>query len=209
MFGAALSANAALYNYNNTMGDTFADAYKGYTGDDFSGFYLGTIGGNTGDMDSYINQYLFDIGFSDFNAFNTFKVEDGAGANPEGILTVGMYEKGDDGHASGWNSGEWWLAESYELGFYGVKGGPEFALYFVYEPINSGTWTTRHLLNPGGRIPEISHFTAKTSSSKPKQVPEPAVMMLMGAGLIGFAMFRRKQLGSDKERRSFDFNRFF
>jgi len=52
MLGVAFSANAALYGYNiDKNQNTYAGAFKKYTGNDFSGYYyLDTIDSNIGQI---------------------------------------------------------------------------------------------------------------------------------------------------------------
>ncbi len=54
-------------------------------------------------------------------------------------------------------SGEWFTDEAVE--FYSVKAGTEFAFYWVEGGATSGTWSTEHLLNKGGKVPAISHLS--------------------------------------------------
>ena len=75
---------------------------------------------------------------------------------------------------------------------YSLKGGPNFALYFLdpaLGPWTFGHWNTIDLPPVGnGNIPELSHFIGYAATP----VPEPATMILLSSGLIGLAVFGRK-----------------
>lgn len=75
--------------------------------------------------------------------------------------------------------------------FYSVKGGTEWALYWLgLDGLMSGSWSTQHIVNNGDNQPEISHLTIWNSTS---EVPEPATLLLFGAGITGLALYRRKR----------------
>ena len=165
--------------------------YYGYSGDDYSGYYLGTIEGNTTPdlMEAAIAYYLNEIQKYDFGDITIYKVD---GIDNES-------ERGaDDPLVVTWESslktGTWtWDVVGFGLGFYAVKGANEFALYFVDPAQSEGIWTTRHLLTNGGKQPEISHFAAAPTAIP---VPEPGILILLGAGLIGLAAFSRVKIKS-------------
>lgn len=76
--------------------------------------------------------------------------------------------------------GTWSTSDPVE--FYTVKGGQEFAMYWLGSAgMNSGSWTTEHL-TPNNQIeyPEISHLSAYNPV---QAVPEPATMLLFGTGV--------------------------
>jgi hypothetical protein len=50
------------------------------------------------------------------------------------------------------------------------------------------SWANRYLLNDGHRIPTISDFSIVS------EVPEPAILFLLGAGLLVMAGFLRKRI---------------
>ncbi len=158
---------------------TFNDTYKGYTSADWSGFYIGTFSGNDSETllralaEAYLDEVLVGVEYAKVDEPDT----------TSGFLTVG-YE--DD-----LLSGTWELANPYELGFYSVMGGNEFAFYYVFPYQTSGIWSTTHVLNPAGNIPGISHLSALATEGTP--VPEPATMLWLGTALFGLFMVSRKK----------------
>lgn len=169
--------------------------WKASTNDEpYSGYYLGTVEGNTNTGDQPEDNVFIDI-FSyyylklkseNFEFHATYKVDDvehKTTPETEGPLTV-TWE--DD-----LKSGTWSLETPYEFGFYSVGIGTEFAIYYVEPTQSSGNWWTGHIENPGGQQPEISHFVGATTTTTP--VPEPSAMLLMGAGLFGIVAFGKRR----------------
>ncbi len=92
------------------------------------------------------------------------------------------------------------------------KGGNRFASYlfeqetFTGNPTTaSGTWQITYT-NKGGQIPTLSHLslyyrnathssTSGGGASTGNGVPEPGVLGLLGLGLLGLAVMRRRQVG--------------
>ncbi len=87
---------------------------------------------------------------------------------------------------SGNLTGEWTTDDPIE--FYTVKAGNDFALYWLDGGADAGYWSTEHLENNGGNIPEVSHLS---TWNPVEPIPEPATIFLFGTGLVGIAGYRR------------------
>jgi len=185
LVGFAVNLNAALFTTEDvSIYGTWNESYQGYSGGEWSGYLVGTFDGNDNGIVSLAEQYLR----TSFDSYVLDKVEyeDGFFMPEEGSPGVFSATADEDGL-----SGTWTCVAPYELGFYSVKAGNSWALYFVDPAQSSGLWSTIHITVGRGNQPEISHLSAVASTGAPP-VPEPATILLFGSGLIGLAGLRKK-----------------
>ena len=86
-----------------------------------------------------------------------------------------------------------WTSTS-PIEFYAVKGGTQVAFYWLEGGADSGLWSTEHLVNGGGNQPDLSHLSVFNPLGHFNTVPtpEPASLLLLGGGLLGLALLRRR-----------------
>ena len=181
------SVNAAIVGlgFDGTTehdGDIFGmwnNDYKGYkSGSELWSGYLITIQDGNDNLNKDILQNLAAIylGVTEFEGVWE-KVDQLPGTS--GFLSA---TENSDG-----TSGTWTLTTPYEIGFYSVKAGSEFALYYVHPYQSSGNWSTVHLTNKKGEPHEISHLSAGANA-----VPVPGTIWLLASSLFCAAGLRKR-----------------
>ena len=181
--------------------DEYIDAYYGYIGSDYTGYYLGTIEGNTDNAQNLpfitiVEYYYKELTGEELeiNLDEYYKVDNASEGNlisDDGLLAITFEPKNELGYMTGtWD----FLSPTKAVSFYAIKGGSEFSLYYVDPQVNNGIWTTRHLLmtkNNGNLVyPEISHFSIL---DPPLATPEPSTIVLLGFGFLALGVASRRR----------------
>lgn len=86
-----------------------------------------------------------------------------------------------------------------------IKGGTQSAVYYLFDPVNAtttctgtdpdpicGTTGNLALTGPTGQLQNISHISWYVTESS--QVPEPGTLGLLGLGLLGLGIARRRKV---------------
>jgi len=155
----------------------------------YTGTYMFTEDGNDNDVDSvedHINKWFSDNSIlykSDLELIGKLE-ENEAGQNDDFSF---VWSNSD--HKSGiWSSNE-------PVRFYSVKGGTQYAMYWVDPALETGIFSTENLLNKGGNIPALSHISFWTNNNTydTTPTPEPGTIILLGLGLLGLTYTQRKK----------------
>ncbi len=77
------------------------------------------------------------------------------------------------------------------IGFkFGTGNNPdEWFVYDLKDLVSSGSWTFWNVFRHGGGLSHIQLY----GSGSPTQVPEPGTLALLGAGLLGLGLLRRRR----------------
>jgi len=189
LFGLSASVSAVPLTFydadfkdnKDIDGDWVDNDYFGYTGS-WSGAYIGTFAQFTGaeeidGLKALANDYLIEIGVQQPDDYKWAK-DDDPGKSDFAISFTTNDEL----------TGDWWT-DGTLVQFYKVKGSTVFSLFYIHEPVASGTFSTVHIKEG---VTAISHLSALGQESTP--VPEPGMVILLGIGLIGLAFYSRRRL---------------
>jgi len=160
-----------------------------------SGDLLGIFEGNDNDLSEVYSNIMASAGYTgfhfDLSDFELFaKVDAPFNSTTEGPGTLYItYEP--DGQSGTWQTYMAPATSGALLNFYSVKAANAYALYWEDPASDEGTWSTIDLLNQGygGAGLEISHFSGYT-------VPIPGALYLLGSGLAGLVVIRRRKYQS-------------
>ena len=200
--GASAAALCSVANPNPDGMSTSDVTYNGINSDDCYGVVLGT------DSTALINSTLNLWGAST-DAWSFLAKDDTPGGTGNGtgaFLGINFSLTTTAG-----TSGNWTLTGSDTnvptilptfLDFIVVlKASDRFGAWLLddvkFDGSDGGTWKI-NFLNNAGNIPDLSHLSlyvrnGDDPSGPPKQIPEPASLLLMSAGLIGFGFARRRK----------------
>lgn len=203
MFGMVGTANAVPML--NTSYDTFEDFVSGEKYDEYqnSGMFMYYMTGNNmgikyndGSLEFEIESWLLLHGI--ISNRDVFALTD----NSTEVLLTGWKNNGlIDLDEAYWNSpgapevksGTWTVTpQGNTIDLYAVKGADGYAMYLTNDIDGLGSWSTYDLWINGhnGTGLALSHFTGYNSTSV--SAPEPATMLLLGSGLVGFLGYRKK-----------------
>jgi hypothetical protein len=159
-------------------------------GSTYSGIHIGTFKGNdsNSDIESLINNYFITENILyETDIKETYKLEN----NEAGGLGDFYFNWTDNN-----KSGKWY--NKTPINFYSVKGGSQFALYWMKNPVLNGFFSTEHLIVGKNNQPDLSHITIYINKNNidlsdiiiynknngSTNVPESSTLLLFGSGLL-------------------------
>lgn len=211
LFASAAQATAMYCapNGTNTDGLSISDmTYDGGTrnADDCYGIVSGNLSTDGSDL-TYLNNLNWGNGWN-------FLIKDdtpGAGA-AESVLFKGLNFSlsATSGQTGNWTLNAVDTNSTAPLGlpatldFIGIlKGATGYAMYYfddvIFNGSNGGTWAMQIYTKNGKNIADLSHLSLYIRDNCPNhdctvtEVPEPGMLGLLGMGLLGLGLFRRKR----------------
>lgn len=148
---------------------------RGYTGGG-DGIYSNA---NGGDPEAKVEQAILGATGTAVDIFEIGNSED----NP----SLFTFTPGDPTTSQ---SGTWTVNAGTLVAYITVKAANSFALFEISPKSSTGSYDTAGILTNGGSQPNASHITFWGTET---EVPEPASIILLGAGLMGVVRSRRSK----------------
>jgi len=94
------------------------------------------------------------------------------------------------------NPALWDTNSGIAIGFkFGTGGQPdEWFIYTLDSHVSSGTWWFVNIFEKGGGLSHVQLYSTG-STTPPTRVPEPSTLGILGLGLLGVGLVRRRQKG--------------